>query len=77
VQHLVELGLTTFEAIQSATSTAAELLGVADRTGTLRPGLEADLIVVESNPLDDLRVLEKLRMVVSNGKVVLDRLTNK
>jgi len=74
VMHLVSLGFAPVEAIRSATVTAAELLGVADRTGTLRPGLEADLIVVESNPLEDIRALQDVTMVVSNGKIALGRL---
>ena len=74
VMHLVAMGFTPLEGIRAATVTAAELLGVADRTGTLRPGMEADLIVVEANPLEDVRALQDVTMVVSNGKVALGRL---
>ena len=74
VMHLVELGFTPLDAIRSATTTAADLLGIADRTGALRAGLEADLIVVEGNPLEDVRLLQDVTMVVSNGRVALDRL---
>jgi len=72
--HLVELGYTPFEALQAATTVGATLLGVADRTGSLRPGLEADLLVVDSNPLENIRALQNVSMVVSNGRIGLNRL---
>ena len=57
-----------------ATTVAAELLGIGDRTGAIRPGLEADLIVVERNPLADSRALADVLVVISNGWVALNRL---
>lgn len=69
----VELGMTPLEAIRSATLVSAELLGLADRTGALREGYEADLIVVESNPLQDIRSLADVLIVVSNGRMALNR----
>ena len=63
------------EAIQAATRVAAELAGIEDRTGSIQQGLEADLIVVDQNPLDDILSLQDVLLVVNNGKVVLDRLS--
>ena len=74
VMHLVELGLTPVEALRSATTVAAELLGLAGKTGAIQPGLEADLIVVERNPLQDVRALADVLVVISNGRVALNRL---
>lgn len=74
VINFVELGMTPFEAIQSATSTAAELLQVSDRTGTVKVGKEADLIVLYDNPLKDIRALQDVIMVISNGEVAHNRL---
>ncbi|MEJ7813087.1 MAG: amidohydrolase family protein [Gemmatimonadaceae bacterium] len=74
VASFVELGMTPREAIASATAVAAELLGLAGKTGALRPGLEADLIAVEGNPLEDIRSLQDVLVVVSNGRVALNRL---
>jgi imidazolonepropionase-like amidohydrolase len=71
---LAELGLTPLEALQAATTTAAELLRLERRIGQVAPGFEADLIVVERNPLDDPRTLEDVLLVVSNGRIALDRL---
>jgi imidazolonepropionase-like amidohydrolase len=74
VAHLVELGLTPVEALRSATTLAAELLGLAGKTGAIQAGFEADLIVVERNPLQDARALADVLVVVSNGRVAVNRL---
>ena len=50
----VDHGLSAAQAIQSATSWAAELTGWKDRVGSLTPGTHADLVIVEGNPLDDI-----------------------
>lgn len=74
VVNFTELGMDPFKAIQSATITAAELLQVSDRTGSVEVGKEADLIVVFDNPLEDIRSIQDVIMVISNGKVVHNRL---
>ena len=74
VANFVKLGFSPIEAIRSATVHAAELLGVADTTGALEPGLEADLIVVAENPLDDISAIQDVVVVVSNGRVAVNRL---
>lgn len=68
--ELVEIGMTPLEALRAATVTAAELLGVSGHTGRVAPGLEADLIVLERNPLDDVGVVQDVLLVVSDGRVV-------
>ncbi len=67
------IGMTPLEALRSATTTAAELFGLEGRVGAIAPGLEADLIVLEHNPLDDIAVVQDVLMVVSDGKVVVQR----
>jgi imidazolonepropionase-like amidohydrolase len=74
IAAFTELGMTPLEAIRSATTVAADLLGLGARTGALRPGLDADLIVVEGNPLEDIRALQDVLVVVSNGRVALERI---
>ena len=69
----VELGMTPLEAIRSATTVAADLLGIGDRTGALTVGYEADLVLVESNPLQNIRSLADVLVVISNGRVALNR----
>lgn len=74
VVNFVKLGMTPLEAIQSATLRAAELLRIEKETGAIEPGLEADLIVVENNPLEDIRVIQDVLVVISNGRIGLKRL---
>ncbi len=74
VGFLVDQGVPPFDAICGATSLAAEMLGVADQTGSIQPGLDADLLVVDLNPLDDIRSLQDVLVVISNGHVVLKRI---
>ncbi len=70
----VDMGLTPLEAIQAATVTAAELLRLERRTGAIEAGLEADLIAVAADPLADVGVVEDVLLVISNGRVAVDRL---
>jgi len=63
-------GQDPMSAITSATSLAAESLGLGDRIGTIAPGYEADLIAVEGDPLKDIGVLEKVVFVMKGGRVV-------
>jgi len=73
--ELARSGLSPASALRSATSAAAECLGIGRRTGTIRPGLEADLIVVGGDPLRDLAALKDVRLVINDGAVALDRLS--
>ena len=66
--------MTPLEALKAGTLDAAELLGLQNRTGQLKVGFEADLIVVERNPLQDIRSLADVIGVISNGRVALMRL---
>lgn len=74
VMRLRALGLSAVEALTAATSGAAELLGIGDRTGRLAPGYEADLIVLDGNPLEDPAVLQDVLLVMTDGRVALNRL---
>jgi imidazolonepropionase-like amidohydrolase len=62
-------GMTTMQALQAATGVAASVMGIGDRVGTLEPGLEADVLVVCGNPLDDLSALRDVRVVLQGGQV--------
>ncbi len=67
---MVKLGMTPLAAIQAATLNAADLLGWADRVGSLEPGHFADLIAVEGDPLQDVTVLQDVKVVMKGGEVV-------
>jgi len=66
---MVKGGMTPAEAIRSATVTAADLLGMADRVGTLEVGRAADVIAVRGDPLADVRELERVGFVMKGGVV--------
>jgi imidazolonepropionase-like amidohydrolase len=65
----VELGMTPMQAIQSATSRAAELLGKRGEVGVVAPGAYADLVAVTGDPLADVAVLQKVSFVMKDGLV--------
>jgi imidazolonepropionase-like amidohydrolase len=65
----VELGMSPMQAIQSATSRAAELLGMAGRIGVVREGADADLVAVRGDPLADVARLADVAFVMKGGKV--------
>ncbi|MFQ5347466.1 MAG: amidohydrolase family protein [Rhodothalassiaceae bacterium] len=67
--RMVRFGMTPLEAIRAATTVAADLLGVADFTGRIRPGLSADIIAVEGDPLAHVELLEEVRFVMKEGRV--------
>jgi imidazolonepropionase-like amidohydrolase len=75
VVMLSEAGFSALEALQAATLTNAALLNREKQIGQLATGFDADLVVVGGNPLQDIRVVLDPLMVVSNGRVALDRLT--
>ena len=61
-------GLRPVEALRAATSESAVALGVEDETGAIEPGLAADLLVVDGDPLSDLDALRKPRLVLARGR---------
>jgi imidazolonepropionase-like amidohydrolase len=69
-------GASPMQSIKAATSTAARLLGIDDRTGTVAPGMLADLVLLEGDPLENLAALANPAMVVQAGRVVASSLDN-
>jgi imidazolonepropionase-like amidohydrolase len=69
-------GMTPMEAIVAATKTAAEACGLGAELGTLEAGKRADMIIVDGDPLRDVRILERaeaIRMVIKNGEIQVNR----
>jgi imidazolonepropionase-like amidohydrolase len=67
---MVECGLEPQQALVAASSSAAELLGVADELGTLEPGKRADVVVVEGDALDVATIRDRIRQVWKDGALV-------
>jgi imidazolonepropionase-like amidohydrolase len=67
--YVNQLGMTPLAALQSATVNAADLMGWTAKTGSLEPGKWADMIAVEKNPMDDVRVLQDVNFVMKAGVV--------
>jgi Amidohydrolase family len=72
LQLLVEAGLTPLEALQAATKSPAEFLHTAKDSGTVEKGKYSDLLLLDANPLDDIRNTRRIRAVILQGKL-LDR----
>ena len=70
VATMVAWGCPPARAIRAATAVAAEALGMEDRLGRLAPGLAADVIAVDGDPLDDVAALGRVALVITNGVAV-------
>ncbi len=71
---MVGAGMDPLDALRSATSAAARVLGIETETGSVAPGLAADLIAVEGDPASDVKALDAVRLVIADGRTVLNRL---
>ncbi len=72
----VDLGMTPMEAIMTTTRNAAEALGMEEDIGAIEAGKFADILAIDGNPLDDIRVLQdrgKIQMVMKEGEIFVDR----
>jgi imidazolonepropionase-like amidohydrolase len=67
---MVNLGMKPIAALKSATSVDAELLGIADRVGTLESGKAADIVAMPGDPTADIAVTERVNFVMKGGTIV-------
>jgi imidazolonepropionase-like amidohydrolase len=67
--RMVEFGMTPIDAIRSATSRAAEMLGMSGELGVIAPGAYADIVAVSGDPLRDVNALKDVRFVMKDGAV--------
>lgn len=70
IEMLVDYGMTPVAALQAATSTAAKVLRLDDRLGTIKPGLYADMVAVEGDPTHDIHAIRRVKMVMKGGRRV-------
>jgi imidazolonepropionase-like amidohydrolase len=66
---MVKYGMTPMQAIQAATSNAADLLGHSDEIGSIKAGKDADIVAVTGDPISDIRLLEDVKFVMKAGKI--------
>jgi len=66
----VTLGMSPIQAIRTATLNASDLLGVSDKMGAIEVGKYGDLIAVDGNPLENIRLLEDVKFVMKGGQVI-------
>lgn len=69
LENFRKAGVPAPYALKMMTTNAADLMGLSDERGTIRPGLAADLIAMPANPLDDLRALHDVSFVMKDGVV--------
>src|SRR5215468_1119504 len=74
-EYYVDYGMPAMEAIQTATSRAAEVLGWSDKLGTIEPGKWADIVAVSGDPLKDISELGRVTFVMKSGVVYKDTTT--
>lgn len=77
LELMVKAGMKPIDALLSATKMGAELMGWGDKLGKVKPGFWADLILVDGDPLADIKILQdtsKISVVIKAGKIVVDRM---
>jgi imidazolonepropionase-like amidohydrolase len=70
MELLVEAGFSPLEALRAATRDAAATLGLEEQLGIIAPGAVADLVVLEANPLEDIRNTQKIHSVIKDGNII-------
>jgi imidazolonepropionase-like amidohydrolase len=68
--YLVQFGMSPSQAIQSATTVAAEMMGWQDRIGSIEKAKFADIIAVSGDPLKDITELQRVKFVMKGGQVI-------
>ena len=73
LEAMMSGGMTAMQAITAATATAARILRMEDQIGSIQPGKQADLLVVDGNPTEDISALSRVRMVMQAGRMVFKK----
>jgi imidazolonepropionase-like amidohydrolase len=66
---MVEAGMPAIEAIKAATVTNAGILGMSDKVGAIAPGLLADIVATDEDPLKNIKTMEKVSFVMKEGVI--------
>ncbi|MFP4697732.1 MAG: amidohydrolase family protein [Eubacteriales bacterium] len=76
LELFVKNGMSEFEAIQTATKNASELLGMENEVGTIEVGKYGDFVILDKSPLDNISNLKSIYLVIKDGEVVFDNNKN-
>lgn len=76
-QYYVEAGMTPLQALQAATIQPARMLGADDKIGSIEQGKFADIVALAADPLNDIKALREIRMVMKGGKVYRNELNSR
>jgi len=68
-QYMVEAGMPPMEAIKAATTSAADLLGMSSKIGSITTGKFADIIAVDGDPLQDIKTMKNITFIMKEGKI--------
>jgi len=66
---MVDAGMPAIEAIKSATNVNAQILGMSDKIGTIEPGMLADIVATDENPIKNIKTMEKVSFVMKDGVI--------
>jgi imidazolonepropionase-like amidohydrolase len=69
MEMMVDYGMAPLDVLKSATSVNADVFGIAGKSGRVRPGLTADLLVVDGDPSADISGIRKVRWVMKDGLI--------
>ncbi|MBT34439.1 MAG: amidohydrolase [Thalassobius sp.] len=69
LENYVKAGISTADVLKMATLTSAEVIGVADKLGSIESGKEADLILVDGNPLENISDIRRVELTIKNGNL--------
>jgi imidazolonepropionase-like amidohydrolase len=72
-QYMVEAGMPPMEAIKAATTSAADLLGISELTGSISKGKSADIVAVDGDPLSDIKTMKNMAFVMKEGNIYLNQ----
>jgi imidazolonepropionase-like amidohydrolase len=67
---LSDAGITPDNVIKIATKNGAEALDIINQTGTIEPGKQADILILSSNPIEDIENVNRVEIIISNGKII-------
>ncbi|HLX90869.1 MAG TPA: amidohydrolase family protein, partial [Puia sp.] len=69
MEDMVEYGMKPIDVLRSSTSINADVFRIGDKLGRIKTGLLADLIVVEGNPVENISLVRRIRMIMKNGVI--------